>query len=299
LAHTDNTDGTSHARLNLETGGASGGDPLITLSVSSAVDWYVGVDNSDGDQLKIGSGSTTVGGGSNHFALTTSGILRLTGSAGYVEYSGAYGGTVYAESWHDNNLAHGMTDILPTTQFFGGSILDGGAPTGGALFLGLNQGTRVCALQFFGLVVTGTTAKSTAARAPVEFAGGKKSGTSATTVGANENLVVFKNWGTTRFILDGDGDSHQDVGTAWTNFDAHDDLALLALLSAHVTRPADPLRASFDTWLQQSRAPLEALGIVRFNPDGHHFINWSRTHMLIIGALRQLGARLAALETRA
>src|SRR5690606_5426627 len=110
------------------------------------------------------------------------------------------------------------------------------------------------------------------------------------------NIAAFMNGTTTRFILDADGDSHQDVGTSWTNFDDHDDLALLNLLSAHVTRPDDPLRAGFVEWLEQSREPLERNGIVTFNADGHHFINWSRAHMLEIGAIRQLGARVAALE---
>jgi hypothetical protein len=123
-----------------------------------------------------------------------------------------------------------------------------------------------------------------------------KSGTGLTAAGANVNLLTVQNNSTTRFILDGDGDSHQDVGTAWTNFDEHNDIALLNLASAHLTRLDDPLRESFGDWLAQERTELERLRLIAFNEDGHHFANWSRLNMLTIGAVRQLHERLERLE---
>jgi hypothetical protein len=104
--------------------------------------------------------------------------------------------------------------------------------------------------------------------------------------------------GLARHILDSDGDSHQDVGTAWTNFDTYDDVALLNLLSAHVTRIDDPLRDNFTGWLEQNRDELEATKLVSFNEDGHHFVNMSRLAMLHTGAIRQLADRLVDMEDR-
>lgn len=57
VAHDDDTSGASHARLIAQVGGTSGGDPLLYLNIPSGTAWYVGVDNSDSDQLKLGTGS--------------------------------------------------------------------------------------------------------------------------------------------------------------------------------------------------------------------------------------------------
>ncbi|PIZ62293.1 hypothetical protein COY16_04715 [Candidatus Roizmanbacteria bacterium CG_4_10_14_0_2_um_filter_39_13] len=51
----DNTNTASHARLWAGTGGASGGNPSVNLTVSGATDWSMGIDNADGDKLKFGN----------------------------------------------------------------------------------------------------------------------------------------------------------------------------------------------------------------------------------------------------
>lgn len=145
-------------------------------------------------------------------------------------------------------------------------------------------------------VTTEDATRSTVARAPTRIDGALKSGTSVGNMSANQNLLCVATNGVTRFILDTDGDSHQDVGTAWTNFDSHDDLALLHQLSAHVTRRNDPLRKGFGAWLKTNRAQLEKLKLVTFNRDGHHFVNMSRLTMLLVGAMRQIGERMEQLE---
>ena len=143
--------------------------------------------------------------------------------------------------------------------------------------------------------------KSAAARGNIEFLNRiSDGGSSWGPANANGNLlVVCSSSVAAKFILDADGESHQDVGTAWINFDAEDDVTLLNVLAAHVTRldvsAAD--RLSFGRWLQHHRAPLERLRLVTFNEDGHHFVNMSRLTMLLVGAARQSGARIAALES--
>jgi hypothetical protein len=49
-------------------------------------------------------------------------------------------------------------------------------------------------------------------------------------------------------------------------------------------------------FLQTNRARLEALRLVTFNDDGHHFINMSRLTMLLVGAVRQVNDRLGRFE---
>jgi hypothetical protein len=191
-----------------------------------------------------------------------------------------------------SDVAHGITDFAATDTYatWGKfSSANGGlfceALTAGIVAFGLNAD-----------YVTGDVAKSNAAAGPVVFNARKKSGTGVGAPAANENIAVFQANGLTRQILDSDGDSHQDVGTAWTNFDDHDDVALLTALSVQVSRPDDPIRTHFRAFLEGNRARLEALRLVTFNEDGHHFVNWSRITMLLVGAVRQLGTRLLGLE---
>ena len=124
--------------------------------------------------------------------------------------------------------------------------------------------------------------------------------TNVAAAGSEGNLAVLANNGTTRFIFDAEGDSHQDVGTAWTNFDDYDDLELVRDIRNVVTRVDDPLRQGFVGSIEASRAMLDAMPgkpIVTFNADGHHFLNTSRLAMLHHGAILQIGNRIAALET--
>jgi hypothetical protein len=195
------------------------------------------------------------------------------------------------------DVAHGMTDHADTNVYFAIKKVDGTA--GGADLYGFKDaaGNAGGAIRIRGyLGEAADTTKSTSALGVVAIDAAVENGADIQTLAANSNIVVFRNVTTTKFILDSDGDSHQDVGTAWTNFDTHDDLALLNLLSAHVTHKADPLRENFGTWLAQSRDELERLKLVTFNEDGHHFVNWSRMHMLEVGALRQMGERLERME---
>jgi hypothetical protein len=162
-------------------------------------------------------------------------------------------------------------------------------------------GTPVFYLLANGASGSGSTTKSAAASGFISLGAYENS----TTLGANENVVVIQNGGNTTHIFDAEGDSHQDVGTAWTNFDDHEDVELLSALSAGVSRKGDPLRRAFGSLLKKHKATLERNRIVTFNADGHHFVNWSRLNMLKVGAIRQnaelikLSAkRIAQLETR-
>lgn len=195
-------------------------------------------------------------------------------------------------SLESSDVAHGMTSIEPTDVF--GRFVKASPTTGALAVTGLGESTEGLVLQ--GYITTATTAKTTGSIGAVRIAGFLKSGTSGATTGANANLLSVEDANTVRFILDSDGDSHQDVGTAWTNFDTMDDVSVLHALSVAVSRDGDPLKAQFARYLESHRDDLERGRFVTFNDNGHHFVNWSRVHMLVIGAVRQLGMRLDAIE---
>ena len=156
---------------------------------------------------------------------------------------------------------------------------------------------RVTAAHVQAVYTDDNTQKTTAALGAMLVSARKKSGTSVGSMGSNANILVLRNNTTATHIFDAEGDSHQDVGTAWTNFDDHDDVGLLDTISAGLARAGDPLREQFGGLLEAHRESLEAARIVTFNEDGHHFVNWSRLNMLEVGAIRQLAGRVAKLET--
>jgi hypothetical protein len=152
-----------------------------------------------------------------------------------------------------SDIAHGVTDVAETDTF--GTMTKAVAATGGLTLTGFTE-------DIYGLVLTGvytndTATKSTAAYGSVVIDAYKKNGTSVAAPGANANLLAVRSSTTTRFILDSDGDSHQDVGTAWTNYDDYDDAGLLTDLSLAVSRPGDPIREGFGEFLKYNRAALD------------------------------------------
>jgi hypothetical protein len=197
-------------------------------------------------------------------------------------------------SLKSSDVAHGMTGATETDTYL--LIKKRIAANGGAILSGFSAGTK--GIEISGAHVTDDATKSTSANGAIGLTALLRSGSGTGVNGANTNLVVVATDTTTRFILDADGDSHQDVGTAWTNFDDHEDVALLTALSVHVSRDGDPIKQNFGEFLGFNRKRLEELRLVTFNEDGHHFVNMSKLTMLLTGAVRQISEKAASMEQR-
>lgn len=204
-----------------------------------------------------------------------------------------------------SDVAHGTTTIAETDTYYKAGKLDGAQ--GGSFAYSFRAGNTGGAAVWRGVLVgSGDTTKATNSFGFIQLEGWERSGTTVGPVTANSNLLVVASGGglgvaTTRFILDADGDSHQDVGTAWTNFDDGDDLERLNAVAVALAREGDPLRLDFIQHFESCRDVIEHMPgkkLVTFNDDGHHFVNMSRLAMLHTGAIRQLGTRLAQIERR-
>jgi hypothetical protein len=193
-----------------------------------------------------------------------------------------------------SDVAHGMTSLAETDTYFLIQKTDPG--NGGAQLVGHSAGTT--GIVIHGRHTTDDTTKTSSSRGAVRVIGALKTGTTNTGQAANANIATIENDGSTRFIFDADGDSHQDVGTAWTNFDDHDDAALLTVLAHEVARPDNGIKEEFRDWLKYNRAYLEKHKLVTFNKDGHHFVNMSKLSMLHTGAIRQLALKISTLERK-
>jgi len=53
ISNTDNTNAISHAKLDVTTGGDSGGDPYTFYTVTGTTSWSTGIDNSSSDSFAI------------------------------------------------------------------------------------------------------------------------------------------------------------------------------------------------------------------------------------------------------
>ena len=195
-----------------------------------------------------------------------------------------------------SDVAHGMTSLAETDTY--GQILKGSANNGVLRLVGYSD-TNAFGLELVSrLVGSGDVTKSAAAVGFVRVLAQEKSGTSATTPTANSNLFVVEGNGV-QFILDADGDSHQNVGTAWTNFDDADDIARLDAVAVALARENDPLREQFLTHFEEHRSLIEAMPgkkLIQFNDDGQHFVNMSRLAMLHNGAIRQIAREMGQLR---
>jgi hypothetical protein len=267
-----------------------------SASGHASIVWTVGNDADLGARIYISSTGAT---GDRFVGLNTPTGVRISSATGASDYLTTPTALLnlnqaanddYLLKGQSTDVAHGMTDDVETDVYV--ALKKQSAANGCAQLVGYSAGTR--GFHILARHTTDNTTKTTAADGAFLIDSQLKSGTGVTSVGADGNLVVFRNNGTARFIFDAEGSGHADV--SWVTFDTHDDLALLNLLNAHLTPQDDPLKANFGAWLTQSRDELERLKLVTFGDDGHNFINLTRMHMLEVGAIRQMGERLERLE---
>ena len=234
-----------------------------------------------------------IGGASSAVQAFHNDTSNANSSSGFTLNQGAFDDEIL--SFKSSDVAHGITTITETDTY--GYISKNVAANGGVLLTGLDDTANI-GLRLRGISTTTDGTFSTAGLGAVIIDGALKSGTGLASLGANKNILAVRDNGTMRFSLDTDGDSHQDVGTAWTNFDHLDDVDTLNILAYNVSRANDPIKLKFGSWVQDKRDILTAQRIVKFNDDGHHFVNMSRLTMLHTGAIRQLGERIGELERK-
>lgn len=296
--NTDNTNASSGSEVRIRSGGASAGDALLILAVTGVTSYHIGVDNSDGDLLKLGSG--TVVGTTDVMVLNTTGQVFIgdtsdaDSTVGLTLNQGANDDAIL--DLKSSDVAHGMTSVAETDTYAAFKKRD--ANNGGLQIAGYTEVS--IGLHLIGRYVTGDTTKSTAGLAAVTLAGEKKSGTTATSPGANENLFAVQGpTGTTQFIVDIEGDYFYN-GTG-TVYDAHDDVQLVRALEIE-REPKNILRTEFDKFVRYNRADLERLGVAHFNDgpgqDGIVFINGAALARLHSGAIWQLSTKLQTLASR-
>jgi len=110
------------------------------------------------------------------------------------------------------NVAHGITGYAETDTYFSSIMYN--TVFGGVIQQGFSEGLPAYTIEAYS---TGaSTDTNTSAFGTLLLRSQKKSGTGATSLANTENLLVLKNYLTTRYIFKGDGTAYADV--SWTTF---------------------------------------------------------------------------------
>lgn len=318
-------DGGLNLDSTFDIDSGTGANALDTTATTSDAFTITGSSLTTGDLLRVYSNSTDVGArnlleivNDNTLATgavglrvqqdSTADIIRAFDGATQI-FTVADGGIVYINdtanatmttgltinqgvatneiiSLKNSNVAHGVTGVTETDTY--GALITVGGAEGGVALYGISETTT--GMQLYSVHTTDNTTKSTAGLGNIILQATLKSGTGVTVCGADANLVAIRNNTTTSFIFDAEGSGHQNLGTAWTEFDDYDDSVLLETLNATIVH--DPIKGMFREFTEENKEILARNRIITYNEDGQHFINWSRANMLTIGAVRQLYKKL-------
>lgn len=196
-----------------------------------------------------------------------------------------------------SDIAHGLTGQGETDTFL--NIQKGNSDVGGVTYQALAEdGATSIVVTHDTWGGTADTTKSSSGNGLMTYNFREHNGSNAVAnMAANSNLVAIKGYIgsslSTKFIFDVDGDSHQDVGTAWTNFDDEHD-ALVTRSLGLVMDKASAIKTKWDDWGRDHQADLERTGIIpvltqeQIDNGEHALVNTTQVMRLHNGALWQL-----------
>jgi hypothetical protein len=331
--------GVAAGTMHFSTAASGTADTAVTFTERMTIDsiGYVGIGNAApstyiGEAIGLALGDT--GDSSNALMLAASGSCRIgiTNSANTTSQAGwnftfatgkmdfystgsfhfwdtandksSQGVTIQQGAFDDEILAfkssdveHGVTDDTETDTY--GYMRKYSADAGGVAIQGYSEGD--VGIYHKSTATIETTTKATSADGNFVFQASLKTGTATTTHGTNANLFVLRNHGTTRFIFDADGDSHQDVGTAWTNFDAYEDVAITRALGMTLS-PETIVQTKWDDWGKANKELVYEVGLMqRLTPEQEangerSLVNMTTLAKVHNGAIGQLYASQKDLE---
>lgn len=319
LENTDVT-ATSDTGFVARVGSGAAGDAYFQ-ALNGTVTWTWGLDNSDSDAFVLAASAAL--GTTNILRATSAGVtvpgtLGVTGIATFTGgfTSGAVNnyindsananmttGLTINQGAADNEIAackssdvgHALTVESEADTF--GMWKKHHATQGGLRLTGFAAtGANANAVAIFGMLTDAADTTHTAAGfGVVRVASFVNSAGSGSTVGANGNIFSIDNNGSTKLIVDAEGNLFTDDTAAV--YDAYDDPMLALTFEAHSGKKARVQRLWRD-YSQYNKQSLIDAGILA--PDGPHgergFVNMSALTRLNTGAVWQLGIKMRQLE---
>lgn len=185
-----------------------------------------------------------------------------------------------------SDVAHGFTTDTDAASY--ATFRKIASATGGLIVGG--YGEAPLGLMLHGNGAGGDTGKTTAAVGAMLLQGAKLTGTTRGLLGANENILVIRNFDQTKFIFDAEGDLHFDGATP-VAYDEWDDIALVRAMDIQ-TGATGVIESEWDRFVAYNRADLVRAGILS---DGG-MVNMTRHMRLLNGAVWQLGVLIHELR---
>jgi hypothetical protein len=286
------------AEIRIENNGTNAGDSTLSLRNSNDVTaWSFVLDDSNASHLLI-SNQLTPSATPRLMLSQTNGAIVMNddemnafNTQGLTVQQGGADDECFALKSSD--VAHGMTTDLDTDTY--GSIKKASASEGGLIFTGATEGT--VANQISGFATTVDTTANGSSTACIVMAAWEKTGTTVQAVStANANLFAVMSGTNAKFIVDQEGDLHVDGSGSLTTFDDYDDMKLI---SAAKSVMSPDFKATLGDWLESHLDILDKHGVVtRDHERGGYFVSYKGLSGLVIDAMRQLDARINALECR-
>ena len=188
-----------------------------------------------------------------------------------------------------NDVAHGCTTVTETDTY--GAWKKAGSTTGGLRSIGMSESAYP--FQFYGYASSSDTTKTTAARALIEMALYKISGTGVTNIDADANLLAVRcqRGGSTETVMfvDEDGDIYYDG--ALQNYDHLDDA--LACRDAQ-----NILTGNLHNFIKYNEASLIDIGIIGGPLEKGGMVSHKRMTALMLGAIAQINEKAQALDSQ-
>jgi hypothetical protein len=180
-----------------------------------------------------------------------------------------------------SDVAHGQTGGDETDTY--AKISKVGATSGGLKMQTYSEGET--AFKIDGRYTTDNTTKGTGATCPVQIDVRKIDGTGVTTPGADANMFSVTNNGQTKFIVDEDGDIHNDGSV--TAYDNYEDAQLVRAFD--LSHGKGVIDSKFDKFISYNHEALADMKLVGREEDGtpNHFVNVTGMQRLHNGAIWQ------------
>lgn len=127
LVNSDNTNTGSNSVVNVQVGGASGGDAVVQYTISGGQQWRAGIDNSDSDKYKISASAAL--GTNDTLSITTVGNVTIAAPSSGVGFTGT--GFAGSDAFVYNGGTSGSFRVNTTGVPYGTSLHNNaGAVTG-------------------------------------------------------------------------------------------------------------------------------------------------------------------------
>ena len=264
---------------NIKTGDGSVSAPSVTFSN----DTNTGIYSYGADQLGI--------------AVSGANPVMIQSSKVYINENanveGANGLTINQTTADDeiftlksSDVCHSVTDNTEDDTFF--AITKKSNSGGGALLEGFAESNLTDA----GLMIRGYSegasgTRSTSGTAPVMVDAVKANSSGGGAVDSNANIFVVQNNGTTRWLIDSEGDVYADGSHNDSGWDEWDDVALLTAARHVSVRNKEFAKNMFGDFISEHADVLNQTGVIKRNDDGSNFVSTKGLNGLIIDAIRQ------------